>query len=63
METKYFQKTTCGIPTLNVTKINENCDAKMPCMLEKFQVDSSDGFLIFETGEQSQLQRAVMMNG
>lgn len=53
METKYFQKTACGIPTLNVTKINESCDAEMPGVLGKFQPDSSDGFLIQETGEQS----------
>lgn len=63
MATKYFQKTACGIPTLNVTKINENYDAKMPCVLGKFQLDSCDGFLILETGEQSWLQRTVMMNG
>lgn len=53
METKRFQKPACGIPTLNVTKITENCDAEMPRVLGKFQLDSSDGFLILETGEQS----------
>jgi len=63
METKYFQKTACGISTLNVTKINENCDAEMPCVLGKFQLDSSDGFLMLETGEHSGLQRATVMNG
>lgn len=60
---KYFQKTACGIPTLNVTKINESCDAEMPCVPGKFQLDSSDGFSILEAGEQSRLQRVVMMNG
>lgn len=60
---KYFQKTACEIPTLNATKINESCDAEIPGMPGKFQLDSSDGLLILETGKQSRLQRAIMMNG
>lgn len=53
METKDFYKAACGIPSLNVTKINENCDVEMPHVLGKFQLASSDGFLILETEEQS----------